>query len=79
MSIVHIISQKRTSCNKPAADLYSNAVPTTCQQDVFALLVPILLQGCWAQQACIQVVPKQLVVILHVIQQFVNKLLLTTL
>jgi hypothetical protein len=52
MSIVHIISQKRTSCNKPAADLYSNAVPTTCQQDVFALLVPILLQGCWAQQAC---------------------------
>jgi hypothetical protein len=32
----------------------SNAVPTTCQHDVFALLVPQLvdnlLQGCWAQQ-----------------------------
>jgi hypothetical protein len=23
-----------------------NAVPTTCQQDVFALLVPSLLTGC---------------------------------
>jgi hypothetical protein len=23
-----------------------NAVPTTCQQDIFALLVPSLLQGC---------------------------------
>jgi hypothetical protein len=41
----------------------SNAVPTTCQQDVFALLVPSLLtscqrlvdnllRGCWAQQTC---------------------------
>jgi hypothetical protein len=30
----------------------SNAVPTTCQQDVFALLVDNLLQGCWAQQTC---------------------------
>jgi hypothetical protein len=41
----------------------SNAVLTTCQQDVFALLVPSLLtscqrlvdkwlQGCWAEQTC---------------------------
>ena len=41
----------------------SNVVPTTCQQDVFALLVPSLLttcqrlvdnllQSCWAQQTC---------------------------
>jgi hypothetical protein len=41
----------------------SNAVPTTCQQDVFALLVPRLLtssqrlvdnllQSYWAQQTC---------------------------
>jgi hypothetical protein len=41
----------------------SNAVPTTCQQDVFALLVPSLLtsyerlvdnllQGCLAEQTC---------------------------
>jgi hypothetical protein len=41
----------------------SNAVPTTCQQDVFALLVPSLLtscqrlvrnllQDCWAEQTC---------------------------
>jgi hypothetical protein len=46
----------------------SNAVPTTCQQDVFALLVPSLLtscprlvdnllQGCRAQQICYKVVP----------------------
>jgi hypothetical protein len=25
----------------------SNAVPTTCQQEVFALLVPRLLASCW--------------------------------
>ena len=31
--------------NKPAADC-SNAVPTTCQQDVFALLVPSSLTSC---------------------------------
>ena len=37
---------KRPSCNKPAAAC-SNAVPTTCEQDVFALLVP---------RACSQVV-----------------------
>ena len=56
----------------------SNAVPTTCQQDVFALLVPSLLtscqrlvdnllQGCWAQQTCYKLC-QQLVII----QQFNN-------
>jgi hypothetical protein len=53
----------------------SNAIPTTCQQDVFVLLVPSLLtswqrlvdnllQGCWAQQTCYKLFP-QLVVVLQ--------------
>jgi hypothetical protein len=53
----------------------SNAVPTTCQQDVFALLVPSLLtscqrlvdkflQGCWAQLTCYNLF-QQLVVVLQ--------------
>jgi hypothetical protein len=52
----------------------SNAVPTTCQQDVFALLVPSLLTSCW-----------QLATRLFsstdspAIQQFVNKLWVTIL
>ena len=52
----------------------SNAVPTTCQQDVFALLVPSLLtscqrlvdnllQGWWAQQTCYKL--QQLVIVLQ--------------
>jgi hypothetical protein len=45
--VIFQFSGIRTSCNKPATDLYSNAVPlTTCQQDVFALLVPSLLTSC---------------------------------
>ena len=31
---------------EPKADLYSNVVPTICQQDVLALLVPSLLISC---------------------------------
>jgi hypothetical protein len=53
----------------------SNVVPTTCQQDVFALLVPSLwtscqrlvdnlLQGCWAQQTCYKLF-QQLVIVLQ--------------
>jgi hypothetical protein len=53
----------------------SNAVPTTCQQDVFALLVPSLLtscqrlvnnllQGCWAQQTCYKLF-QQFVIVLQ--------------
>jgi hypothetical protein len=53
----------------------SNAVPTTCQQHVFALLVPSLLtscqrlvdnlpQGCWAQQTCYKLF-QQLVIVLQ--------------
>jgi hypothetical protein len=53
----------------------SNAVPTTCQQDVFALLVPSLLiscqrlvgnllQGCWAQQTYYKLF-QQLVIVLQ--------------
>jgi hypothetical protein len=58
----------------------SNAIPTTCQQDVFALLVPSLLtsfqqlvdnllQGCWAQQTFYKL-SQQLVIVLQI-----NKLL----
>jgi hypothetical protein len=53
----------------------SNAVPTTCQQDVFAVLVPSLLtscqwlvdnllQGCWGQQTCYELL-QQLVIVLQ--------------
>jgi hypothetical protein len=56
----------------------SNNVPTTCQQGVFALLVPSLwkscqrlfrnlLQCCWAQQSCYKLC-QQLVIVL----QFIN-------
>jgi hypothetical protein len=58
----------------------SNVVPTTCQQDVFALLVPSLLtscqqlvgnlkQGYWTQQTCYKLF-QQLVIVL----QFDNKM-----
>jgi hypothetical protein len=61
----------------------SNAVPTTCQQDVFALLVPSLLTSCqWlvdnlltrllSSTDLLQVVPTTCY--RPVIQQFVNKL-----
>jgi hypothetical protein len=46
----------------------SNAVPTTCQQDVFALLVPSLLNS----TDLLQVVPTTCY--RPAIQQFVNKL-----
>jgi hypothetical protein len=67
----------------------SNAVPTTCQQDVFALLVPSLLtscqwlvdnllQGCSVQQTSVlQVVPTTCY--RPAIQQLVNKLWVTSL
>jgi hypothetical protein len=53
----------------------SNAVPTTCQQDTFVLLVPSLLtscqrlvdnllQGCWVQQTCYKLF-QQLVIVLQ--------------
>jgi hypothetical protein len=53
----------------------SNAVPTTCQQDVFALLAPSLLtscqrlidnllQGCWSQQTCYKLF-QQLAIVLQ--------------
>jgi hypothetical protein len=52
----------------------SNAVPTTCQQDVFALLVPSLLtscqrlvddllQGCWSQQTCYKLFQQLVIVV----------------
>ena len=44
---LYIHTWKRTSCNKPTADYSSNPVPTTRQQDVFALLVPSLLTICY--------------------------------
>jgi hypothetical protein len=61
----------------------SNAVPTTCQQDVFALLVPSLLTSCqWlvdnlltrllSSTDLLQVVPTTCY--RPAIQQFVNKL-----
>jgi hypothetical protein len=54
----------------------SNAVPTTCQQDVFALLVPSLLtscqrlvdnllQGCWAQQTCYKLFQQPVIVLIY--------------
>ena len=69
----------------------SNAVPTTCQQDVFALLVPSLLttqvtscqqlvQTCYKivdSTNLLQVVPTTCY--RPAIQQFVNKLSVTTL
>jgi hypothetical protein len=62
----------------------SNAVPTTCQQDVFALLVPSLLTSCQqlatrllSSTDLLQAVPKTCY--RPTIQQFVNKLRVTTL
>jgi hypothetical protein len=54
---------------------FVSMVPTTCEQDVFALLVPSLLtscqrlvdnllQGCWAQQTCYKLF-QQLVIVLQ--------------
>jgi hypothetical protein len=64
-----VTNLQQTSCSN------GNAVPTTCQQDVFALLVPSLLtscqrlvdnllQGCWAQQTCYKLF-QQLVIVLQ--------------
>jgi hypothetical protein len=80
---------KRTGCNKPSCSrlVAINAVPTTCHQDVFALLVPSLLTSCQRfvdnlLQACtrllsstdlLQIVPTTCY--RPTIQQFVNKLL----
>jgi hypothetical protein len=60
----------------------SNAVPTTCQQDVFALLVPGLLTSCQRlvenKVSCCKVVELNRLVPTNcyrpAIQQFVNKL-----
>ena len=60
----------------------SNAVPTTCQQDVFALLVPSLLTSCkrLVDNFCYKVVELNILVCYRpAIQQFVNKLCVTTL
>jgi hypothetical protein len=71
-SYKNFIQKKRTSCNK-LQQTCSNAVSTTCQQDVFALLVPSLLtsclvdnllQGCWAQQTYHKLF-QQLVIVLQ--------------
>jgi hypothetical protein len=78
-----------TSGHRLTGLLYSNAVSTICQQDMFALLIPSLLtscqrlisnllQGCWAQlTGLLQIVPTTC----HrpAIQLFVNKLWATTL
>jgi hypothetical protein len=58
----------------------TNAVPTTCQQDVFALLVPSLSTTCYkvvelnASTSLLQVVPTTCYIVHPAIQQFVNKL-----
>jgi hypothetical protein len=49
----------------------SNAVPTTCQQDVFALLVPSLLTTCY------KVVELNRLVTIDLFQQLVNKFVMT--
>jgi hypothetical protein len=54
----------------------SNAVPTTCQQDVFALLVPSLLTTCYKAVELNGLVTS---CYRPAIQQFVNKLRVTTL
>jgi hypothetical protein len=48
----------------------SNAVPTTCQQDVFALLVPKLT-------SCYKVVELNRLVTIDLFQQLVNKFVMT--
>jgi hypothetical protein len=81
----HIFTRKNAQVVTNLQQTCSNAVPTACQQDVFALLVPSLLtsgqqlvdnlpQGCWAQQTCYKLF-QQLVIVV----QFVNKLWVTTL
>ena len=77
--ISNIVSELYTSNNAQVVtnlqQTCNNAVPTTCQQDVFALLVPSLLkscqrlvdnllQGCCAQQTCHNKLFQQLVIIL---------------
>jgi hypothetical protein len=72
--IVSIYTRKNAQVVTNLQRTCSNAVPTTCQQDVFALLVPSLLtscqrlvdnllQGCWAQQTCYKLF-QQLVIVL---------------
>jgi hypothetical protein len=43
---VHTGKNAQVVTNLQQTCTYSNAVPTTCQQDVFALLVPSLLTSC---------------------------------
>jgi hypothetical protein len=57
-TVVFLISEdgavsKRTSC--------SNAVPTTCQQDVFALLAPSLLSSTNLLPSCNSTICQQVV------------------
>ena len=72
-------TQKRTTCNKPAADLYSKLVGTSLLQDLVAMLVPSLLTSCykpaadllqawWTQQPCYKLFQQ------HVIGLQVNNL-----
>ena len=62
-SVVTIYTRKYAQVVTNLQQTCRNAVPTTCQQDVFALLAPSLLtscerlvdnllQGCWAQKTC---------------------------
>jgi hypothetical protein len=71
-------TRKNTQVVTSLQQTCSNAVPTTCQQDVFALLVPSLftsckrlvdnlLQGCWAEQTCYKLFKQ-----LFLVQQFNN-------
>ena len=69
---------KHTSCNKSAS--CSNAVPTTCQPDVFALPVSRLLTSCHSLLSStnmLQVVPTTCY--RPATQQFVNNLWVTNL
>ena len=74
-SVSSICTRKNAQVVANLQQTCNNAVPTTCQQDVFALLVPSLLtscqrlvdnllQGCSAQQTCYKFF-QQLVIVLR--------------
>jgi hypothetical protein len=82
------LTEKNNTCTRKNAQVVtsrqrtcSHVVPTSCQQDVFALLVPSLLTTCYTRLLrstdLLQVVPKTCY--RPAIQQFVNKLRVTTL
>jgi hypothetical protein len=75
LASLNIMTRKNAQVVTNLQKTFSNAVPTTCQQDVFALFVPSLmtrcqrlvdnlLQGCWAQQICYKLF-QQLVIVLQ--------------